>query len=167
MTTQPENRPGESDFAAMTERLLAKVELQKGAAKKASRIRVGSLIGVLLIGAPLAIAGTWIYVSQVEKEYAVTCYESDDVRSFGLRVATVADDTDRGRVERALENCAAAWSHGLVREGAPSLNETGHTVPPLTACRTSFDEVVVFPSNSPDVCQRSGLQEIRTGTGTN
>ena len=92
----------------------------------------------------------------------MTCYESDSLQSFGLRVASITDNTG-DRADRAVENCAAAWSHGLVREGAPPLNEAGYPVPPLTACRGPFDEVVVFPDDAAAVCQSNGLKRFDSG----
>lgn len=159
MSLEEDNYPTDADFEAMTQRLLAKVNTEKQHRFKLPRWRAGVIIVVALASGAVATGAVWYFISDAQRNLSVTCYATEDAGSFSLGVGAVSD-TGQDRVQLALDNCAAAWSNDLVREGSPPLDNPGHPVPPLTACETTFGTLVVFPTDRREVCADNGFKPV-------
>lgn len=124
---------------------------------------VGAL--VLLVGA----GGTALAVVLLQSKpvtdrsqarcYTVATYTSG--KSFpGSSIGEASQGSERGRVENALEVCAAMWRAGILQPGAPRAvvnpGKPQYPVPALVGCVLPGGAAAVFPG-PPDTCQRVGL----------
>ncbi|WP_375386712.1 hypothetical protein [uncultured Microbacterium sp.] len=162
MSIEEENYPTDADFEAMTQRLLAKVHTERTRKFKISKMRAGIIIVAALASGAVATGAVWYFISDAQKNLSASCYATDDAASYALGVGAVSD-TGQDRVQLALDNCAFAWSHDLVREGRQPLDDPGHPVPPLVACETTFGTLVVFPTDRREVCADNGFKPIEVG----
>jgi hypothetical protein len=91
--------------------------------------------------------------------YTVATYTSG--KSFpGSSIGEASSGSERGRVEDALEVCAAMWRAGILQPGAPRAivhpGKPQYPVPALVGCVLPGGAAAVFPG-PPDTCQRLGL----------
>jgi hypothetical protein len=121
--------------------------------------------GVILVaGGGTALAWAYLHPRAVTDKTQARCYSDDTYtpdRTFnGSTVATADSPTLIGRVQNALDSCAALWQAGVLQPGAlraiADPTPSSYPVPALVGCTLPNGIAAVFPGTA-STCDRVGL----------
>jgi hypothetical protein len=129
-----------------------------------SRILIGGVAAITLVGGGGAIALSQLGSSSVSDRQSARCYSeasySPGDKFPGTTIGQPNSATGSGQVDSAIEVCAALWRAGILQPGVPTAvprpDKAAYPVPQLVACVLPDGRAAVFPG-APGLCLQMNL----------